>query len=125
MYYTFLILQALFYVLALSGLLFGKQKLPSVLAFPYCFCLANAAALAGFFKWLLRLQSVRWTHADRGQPIDPNIKLASHNRRSYHCTSDESSPGYAVGRTTDGASQAEPNCGREGGRCCSWEDSHR
>lgn len=70
-YCTLLALQGLLYLLALAGVLMGRRRMPSVVSCPYCFCLANAAALAGFLTWLSGRQSVRWCHADRGQPVDP------------------------------------------------------
>jgi len=62
-----LVLQGLFYALAAVGVVLGGRRLPRILCVPYYFCLTNAAALAGFFKWLFRLQPVTWTHADRGR----------------------------------------------------------
>ena len=59
-----LLLQGLFYALAAVGAALGG-RLPRILCVPYYFCLTNAAALAGFFKWLFRLQPVTWSHADR------------------------------------------------------------
>ena len=65
LYLGLLLLQALFYALASVGAILDRRRLPRILCVPYYFCLTNAAALAGFFKWLLGLQPVTWTHADR------------------------------------------------------------
>lgn len=61
-------LQVLFYALAAVGCVMGGRRLPPIMALPFYFCLANAAALTGFFKWLLRLQPVTWAHVDRSTP---------------------------------------------------------
>jgi len=65
---VFLGLQLLFYAMAALGALLSRDRLPRIVCLPYYFCLTSAAALVGFFKWLLRLQRVTWTHADRASP---------------------------------------------------------
>ena len=59
-------LQLLFYMLALIGLIFIKQvhKI-QLLYIPTYFCLMNAAALHGLFRYLLKSQSVSWRRAKR------------------------------------------------------------
>ena len=63
-----LALQVGFYVLAGLGWVFCRYRLPRLFCLPFYFCLANAAALVGFFKWLLGLQPVTWTHVRRKVP---------------------------------------------------------
>jgi len=60
-------LQGSLYLLALVGLLYGKRRMPRLISLPFYFCLGNAAALAGFLKWMFGLQAVTWSHADRSQ----------------------------------------------------------
>ena len=62
-------LQGLFYALAALGWMLRRRTLPRVVSLPFYFCLGNAAAAAGFFKWLLGKQSVTWAKADRTQPV--------------------------------------------------------
>jgi len=65
--------QGLFYALALAGAALGRSRLPRALCLPYYFCLTNAAALVGFFRWLRGSQPVTWTHADRAAaPAQPS-----------------------------------------------------
>ncbi len=68
-----LLLQALFYALAALGAVLGRRRLPRILCVPYYFCLTNAAALAGFFKWLFHLQPVTWSHVDRHAATESTI----------------------------------------------------
>ena len=69
-YVVFLGCQVMFYSLAAAGFLLGHRRLPKPVSVPYYFCLGNAAAMVGFFKWLFGWQAVTWTHADRTKPAD-------------------------------------------------------
>ncbi len=65
LYSTLYLLQLSFYVLAMIGLVLGNRRLPAVVCLPYYICLTNAAAGAGFYKWLSGGQKVTWSTADR------------------------------------------------------------
>ena len=57
----FLLLQILFYVLGLSGLVFFKnKKMPVLLTVPFYLIIINYAAFIGLFKYLFRMQKVTW-----------------------------------------------------------------
>ena len=65
-YVILFILQSLFYVTALYGVLKkDKTNLPSIIYIPYYFCYMNAAALHGFVRFLSNKQSVSWRKAAR------------------------------------------------------------
>ncbi|MCL2700420.1 MAG: glycosyltransferase [Phycisphaerae bacterium] len=53
------------YALAAAGHAMRRRHLPRLLCLPYYFCLANAAAAAGFWRWLRKRQPVTWAQADR------------------------------------------------------------
>jgi cellulose synthase/poly-beta-1,6-N-acetylglucosamine synthase-like glycosyltransferase len=55
-------LQIIFYLFALTGFLFEKNrtKIPSVLLFPFYFCLVNYAALVAVFRTIFRKTQVVW-----------------------------------------------------------------
>jgi cellulose synthase/poly-beta-1,6-N-acetylglucosamine synthase-like glycosyltransferase len=53
------------YLLAVVAPLWGRRRPPGFVSVPYYFCLANSAALAGFFRWLRGRQPVTWARADR------------------------------------------------------------
>jgi len=57
--------QIALYALAVLGHAMRRRDLPRPLCLPYYFCLANAAAAAGFLRWLFKRQPVTWTQADR------------------------------------------------------------
>ncbi len=60
-----LVLQLVFYGLAVAGHLVARGERHSVaLAVPYAVCLFNWATLVGFFRFLTRRQSVTWDRAD-------------------------------------------------------------
>jgi len=63
-----LALQGVFYLLAVTGYLFRRRRLPSLLCIPYYFCLGNAAAAVGLVKWFRGSQAVTWRKADRHLP---------------------------------------------------------
>jgi len=57
----FLLLQILFYVLGLSGIVFFKnKKMPVLLTVPFYLIIINYAAFIGLFKYLFRMQKVTW-----------------------------------------------------------------
>jgi len=65
-YFTLMLLQILFYLLASIGVMYkDKSKLPTLLYVPYYFCYMNAAAFHGFIKYLSNNQSTSWRKAKR------------------------------------------------------------
>ena len=57
----FLLLQILFYVLGLGGIVFFKNKImPVLLTVPFYLIIINYAAFIGLFKYLFRMQKVTW-----------------------------------------------------------------
>lgn len=60
-YKAVFISQAVFYFLAFLGLVFKKAS--RVINIPYMFCVMNAAALAGFYRFLTGKQEVTWQKA--------------------------------------------------------------
>jgi poly-beta-1,6-N-acetyl-D-glucosamine synthase len=61
-----LVLQLVFYAMALSAFLFSRFGLSvGPLYFPLYFCMGNSAALYGFFRFLRRGQSTLWRKAER------------------------------------------------------------
>jgi cellulose synthase/poly-beta-1,6-N-acetylglucosamine synthase-like glycosyltransferase len=70
-YAAALALQLLVYGLAAIGAVHQDQALPRVVGVPYFFCLTNAAAVAGMWRWWRRSQPVTWVQAQRaGAPTD-------------------------------------------------------
>ncbi len=69
-----------FLVLAAAGAAIRSSSLPGFVCLPYYFCLANAAATAGFFKWLFRAQRVTWAQADRSLPGGSPHEISSESR---------------------------------------------
>ena len=63
-YKMFFASQAMFYILALLGGVFKYKN--RVLDIPYMFCIMNLAAVFGFYKYLMRKQSVLWQKAQMG-----------------------------------------------------------
>lgn len=60
------ILQCVFYLLALAGLMAAKHKhLPFVLYIPFYFCNLNVALFAGFFKAISGMQKTTWERTER------------------------------------------------------------
>jgi biofilm PGA synthesis N-glycosyltransferase PgaC len=64
-YAVCLALQAACYALALIGHLARDRSLPASVRLPYYFTLTNAAALAGFARWMRKTQAVTWAKTDR------------------------------------------------------------
>lgn len=61
-----LVLQLVFYAMALSAYLFSRMGMSvGPLYFPLYFCMGNSAALYGFFKFIGRGQSTLWRKAER------------------------------------------------------------
>ena len=74
LYNLIFVIQALFYIMALMGVLARHQKY-GILGFmakacyiPYVFCLLNFSALVGFFKFIFSKQEVTWMKA-RAKPV--------------------------------------------------------
>lgn len=66
LYLTLLTLQTLFYILAAIGWkLEDNYQMPKLLFIPYYFCLMNYAAIAGWFRYINKEQSVNWERAKR------------------------------------------------------------
>ena len=62
---TALVLQGLFYALALTGLAVrGAPRAPTVVRIPFHFCLVNAAALKGLVDFLRRRQQTIWEKSE-------------------------------------------------------------
>ncbi len=62
---TALVLQGLFYALALTGLAIqGAPRVPAVVRIPFHFCLVNAAALKGLVDFLRRRQQIIWEKSE-------------------------------------------------------------
>ena len=65
LYAAALALQLLVYGLAAIGAAHQDHALPRLVGLPYFFCLTNAAALAGMWRWWKRSQPVTWVQAER------------------------------------------------------------
>lgn len=59
-YRIFFLLQSIFYVIALIGLLLSKFKL-KYFSLPYTFCVLNIAAIQGLYYFLTHKQKVTWS----------------------------------------------------------------
>ncbi|MBN2016790.1 MAG: glycosyltransferase family 2 protein [Candidatus Cloacimonetes bacterium] len=58
---VFLLLQILFYALAMIGILFFKnKKMPKIITLPFYLTIINYAALIGLFKYILHTQKITW-----------------------------------------------------------------
>jgi hypothetical protein len=69
-YKILLILQVVFYVLALAGWFFeSRQMRVKILFIPYYFCMMNYAVIAGINRYFFGKQSAAWEKAKRKQLI--------------------------------------------------------
>ena len=64
-YLTTLIIQSLFYLLAVSDLFIAKKLNIYMTSIPFYFCLENGAALYGIYKGLFNKQPVKWQKFSR------------------------------------------------------------
>jgi len=61
-YQLTLVLQIVFYILAIAGYLWQKKdKTPRVLGIPFSFCLVNLAALVGVARFIIDKKYGSWT----------------------------------------------------------------
>ena len=65
LYQLVLLLQTVFYLLALFGAAFPQLREKTIIYFPYYFTTINIAMLLGLFKFLFGTQSVKWEKVDR------------------------------------------------------------
>ena len=54
------VLQILFYIIAILGMIMSKRTNNRLFSIPFYFCLMNGAALCGIYKGLFDKQSVKW-----------------------------------------------------------------
>jgi cellulose synthase/poly-beta-1,6-N-acetylglucosamine synthase-like glycosyltransferase len=64
-FFSVLLAQILFYLLALAGFFLKKHISFKIISIPFYFCLVNGAACYGFYKGLLGKQSVKWRKEGR------------------------------------------------------------
>ncbi|MCG2616860.1 glycosyltransferase family 2 protein [Terrimonas sp. NA20] len=69
LFYQFaLVMQIVFYLMAITASIMEPRKRPGILKIPYYFTFMNTSVIAGFFRFIRGKQSAVWEKAKRQQP---------------------------------------------------------